>query len=140
MMAKNLFKTFLKPDQSVAISLGTAGLVFGTYQFMLPSVTEIHGAEAHNPSVASSQKKAMWTAAAVVGGATLLTRDPNVFVAGGLMFLFLEWSARHANATDPKTGRMVPKTNNSAASALGDAYANSDEPQYDSPDYSQQFM
>jgi|SRR6185312_1178078 len=137
MMARNIFKSILKPDQSVAISLGTGGLVFGVYQFMLPSVTEIHGAEAHNGAVSSSQKKAMWTAAAVVGGATLVTRDPNVFIAGATVFLFLEWSARHANSVDPRSGKVVPR-GKSAGAALDDGYQATDQPQYE--DYSQDFM
>lgn len=137
-MAKNIFKSILKPNESVAISLGTGGLVFGVYQFMLPSVTEIHGAEAHNGAVSTSQKKAMWTSAAVVGGATLLTRDPNVFIAGAAVFLFLEWSARHANMVDPKSGKVVPK-GKTASQAMDDGYQETDQPTTEY-DYSQPFM
>lgn len=132
-MAKNFFKSILKPNESVAISLGTAGLTYGVYQFSLPSLTEIHGAMPHNNSVDSSRKKAMWTAAAVVGGATLLTRDPNVFTAGMLVFLALEWSTRHANAVHPESGKMVPKT---SVQALEDGYAASPDESSDyAPDY-----
>lgn len=107
-------KSILKPPESVAVSVATAGLVFGVYQFSLPSVTEVHGAMPHNINVASSQKKAMWESAAIVSGAFLLTKDANVFMAGALTFLFLEWSYRHANAVHPESGQLVPQTGSQA--------------------------
>lgn len=110
-------RTILKPPESVGVSIATAGLVFGVYQYSLPSVTEVHGAMPHNNNVASSQKKAMWEAAAIVSGAFLLTKDANVFMAGTLTFLFLEWSYRHANAVHPETGMLVPQTGSQALEA-----------------------
>lgn len=103
------WKTILKPDQSVVTSLAVAGGVLAVYTTSLPSMVEIHAAPAHNASVASSQRKAMWTSAALVGGAYLLTRDPNVFVAGGVAFVSIEWLFRHANGVDPRSGKVVSR-------------------------------
>jgi hypothetical protein len=104
----------LKPPESVAISIATAGLVFGVYSYSLPSLTEVHGAMPNNNNVASSQKKAMWEAASLVSGAFLITRDLNVFCAGALTLVFLEWSYRHSNAVHPETGQLVPQTSSQA--------------------------
>ena len=51
----------------------------------------------------------MWTSALLVTGSYLLTRDPNVFVAGGAAFVGIEWLYRHANQVDPNTGKIVKK-------------------------------
>lgn len=120
------FKTFLKPSESVMVSLATGAMVYGVYQYSLPSVAEVHATDAHNANLDSGRKKAMWTSAALVGGVFLLTRDPNVFMVGGLSFLALEWSYRHANTTDAKTGKMV---SNGKSQALGD-YNVPDIPDY----------
>lgn len=126
-----LFNSILKPSESVMTSLATAGLVYGVYQLEMPTVTEVHGAEPHNGSVDSSRKKAMWTSAAVVGGAFLITHDANVFTAGSIMFLALEWSYRHANATHSGTGKLVPYTANQA---LDMGYVQSGEEEDNEPD------
>jgi hypothetical protein len=108
------------------VSLATGAMVFGVYQYTMPSVSEVHATEAHNTNLDAGRKKAMWTSAAVVGGMFLVTHDPNVFMMGGLSFLALEWSYRHANATDAKTGRVVGRTK---ADSLGD-YSLPDIPDY----------
>ena len=115
----NLFKTFLKPSESVMVSLATGAMVIGVYQYSLPSLAEAHQTDPFNPNLDAGRKKAMWTSAAVVGGMFLLTHDPNVFQVGALAFLALEWSHRHANATHPNTGKMVHQTMNNA---LNDGY------------------
>jgi len=101
-------KSILKPDQSVMVGLAGAAVVYGFYQLNMPSMTEVHGAKAHNPSVSSSQKKAMWGGAATVGALFLLTKDATVFTLGGLMFLYEEWSFRHANSVNPSSGKVQP--------------------------------
>lgn len=90
--------------------VGVAGVavVYGLYQLNMPNMTEVHGAKPHNESVSSSQKKAMWGSAATVGALFLLTKDATVFTLGGLMFLYEEWSYRHANAVHPMSGKVQP--------------------------------
>lgn len=131
-MMANFFKTFLKPSESVMVSLATGAMVYGVYQYSLPTVAEVHATEPHNINLDAGRKKAMWTSAAVVGGAFLLTHDPNVFMVGAGVFLLLEWSYRHANATHPNTGKVVPKT---AVDAMDDGYrqvgSEDYQPEYD---------
>lgn len=123
-----LWKSILKPDQSVITSLAVAGGVLAVYNANLPTMVEIHAAPAHNKAVESSQKKAMWTSAALVGGAYLLTRDTNVFVAGGLTFVAIEWLFRHANSVDPNSNKSVPKGGHGASADV--AYASDDNVDY----------
>jgi hypothetical protein len=104
----------LKPPESVAVSIATAGLVFAVYSYSLPSLTEVHGAMPNNINVNASQKKAMWEAAALVAGAFLITKDISVFSAGALTLVGLEWSYRHSNAVHPETGQLVPQTSSQA--------------------------
>lgn len=128
----NIFKTFLKPSESVMVSLATGAMVFGIYQYSLPTVADAHQTEPFNINLEAARKKAMWTSAGVVGGMFLLTRDPNVFMVGGLSFLALEWSHRHANSTHPNTGKMVHKT---ASDALNAGYTADGMGAGDTPDY-----
>lgn len=126
-----IFKTFLKPSESVMVALATGALVYGVYQHNLPSVAEVHQTEPYNINIDAARKKAMWTSVGVIGAAFLLTRDPNVFMIGTGAFLVLEWSQRHANTTHPNTGKMMAR---SAVDAVSSGYAmqdyNSDVPDY----------
>lgn len=124
-----MFKSILKPPESVAASLATAGLVYAVYMHAMPPMVEIHAAAPQDGSVESSRKKAMWTSIAVASGFFLLTKDPNVWIAGGLTLVAIDWQVRHANAVSPATGKMVPnaQANNLAQGytdtpAMGDDY------------------
>lgn len=117
---KNLFHTFLKPPESVMVSLATAALVVAAYQYTLPSVAEVHATDAHDNNINASRKKAMFTATGVAAGMFLLTHDVNTFTVGGITLLAMEWSYRHANSTHPGTGKLVPY---SAVDALQSGYA-----------------
>lgn len=112
-------KSILKPSESVMAGLATAGFVYGVYQLNLPSMTEVHGADPHNRSVASSQKKAMWGSIGAVAGMFLLTKDATVFTAGALMFLYEEWGYRHANAVHPGTNKVQPLASQRSAMDMG---------------------
>jgi hypothetical protein len=105
---KFTMKSILKPSESVMVATAGVAVVYGIYQMNMPSMTEVHGAKAHNPSVGSSQKKAMWGSAATVSALFLLTKDATVFTLGGLMFLYEEWSYRHANSVNPQSGKVQP--------------------------------
>lgn len=112
----NFFKTFLKPSESVMVSLATGAIVYAVYQGALPSIAESHATEPHNASIESSRKKAAWGSAGVVGAMFLLTHDPNVFMVGAGAVILLDWMHRHANSVNPTTGKMVSKTQASTLS------------------------
>lgn len=117
MKLSDLFKSILKPSESVMVALATGAFVYGVYQYNLPTTTEVSGAMPHAPTVNSGMTKARTTAAAAVAGVFLITHDATVFDAGALTLVFVDWSYRHANATHPETGKLVPVTNSQALDA-----------------------
>jgi hypothetical protein len=128
----NFFKTFLKPSESVMVSLATGAIVYAVYQGALPSIAESHATEAHNGSIESGRKKAVWTSAGVVGAMFLLTHDPNVFMIGAGATVLLDWMHRHANSVNPATGKMVHKTQATTLSGGADQGMSYDDT---APDY-----
>ena len=102
-----MFKSILKPDASIGVALATAGLAYGVYSFSLPNTATMHATQAHDNNIESARKKAAWTAVAIVGAVSLLTKDVTVFTIGGMTVVALDWHARHANAVSPETGQLV---------------------------------
>jgi hypothetical protein len=106
----------LKPEVSLTVAAATGALVYTIFSAELPSMADVHAANAHNPFISRSVNSAGWTAAAAVAGISLLAKDPTVFVVGGAMAAFLTWRAKHANFTNPVTNQVVPPQ---AAGAYG---------------------
>lgn len=101
----------LKPEASVSVGLATAALVYAVYSNATPSITEIRAAKPGDTDVESSRKLAAWTAAGAVGGISLITKDPTVFIIGGTMVIVLDWWHRHANAVNPIVGKAAVMSN-----------------------------
>lgn len=99
----------LKPEISLGVGLATATVVYGIYMNALPPVVDLRSTPANNEDVASTEKAAAWTAAAVVGGISLIAKDATVFIIGGGMILALSWWNKHANMVNPEFGMAVPK-------------------------------
>lgn len=99
----------LKPEVSLPVSLATAAVVYGIYSNALPPVVDLRATPANDSQVASTEKAAAWTAAAVVAGISLIAKDPTVFIIGGSMVVALSWWNKHANAVNPEFGMAVPK-------------------------------
>lgn len=104
----------LKPEVSLSVALATGAVVYGIYQTHLPSVAESRTVMPGNAHLAQSRKTATWLAATVVGGISLMAKDPTIFVVGGTMVVVMDMTHRHANAIHPQTGQLV-------ASGLGSA-------------------
>ncbi|HLI36950.1 MAG TPA: hypothetical protein VKV80_06365 [Streptosporangiaceae bacterium] len=100
----------LKPEVSIGVGIGTAALVWSVYQTHLPTIADVRGAPAGNATVDSQRKVATAEAVGIVAAISLLSRDPTVFVIGGMMVIALDWSHRHANAVDHVTNRMPSVT------------------------------
>lgn len=99
--------SILKPDASITLGASIAALVYGVYTFSTPPTAVIHATQAGDENVERGRKKAAWTAAAVVAGVSLMTKDKTIFVMGGAMLIALDWHTRHANAVSPDTGQLV---------------------------------
>jgi hypothetical protein len=99
-------KSMLKPEGSVMASLATVGVVFAAYQLSIGDVSNAYASDANHPALASSRKKAGYTALALVSGLTLITRDGNVAVLGFGAIVAMEVHYRHAIMSSPETGRI----------------------------------
>lgn len=98
----------LKPEVSLGVALATGAVVLGIYQHAVPSTADTRSIESQNKDIDSAERQATWTAAAVVGGISLMAKDPTIFTVGGLIVLAKAWSVRHANLVDAVTGKAVP--------------------------------
>lgn len=121
----------LKPEVSLGVGLATAAVVYGVYSTALPTVADIRTADVGNEDAASAEKSAAWMSAAVVGGISLIAKDPTVFILGGTMIVALSWWYKHANAVNPEFHVAFPKGDTLPEqfdeTSMGDAedYANS---------------
>lgn len=99
----------LRADISVPAALATGALVYTIYQRGLPTNADVLQTEPGSPAHADVEvirKQNAWMAAAVVGGVSLVAKDPTIFIVGGAMVVALDWFTRHANWTNPYTRRM----------------------------------
>jgi hypothetical protein len=102
------FKSVLGgPQGSVVASLATAIMVYAVYDRSLPDAATIHATDANDINIEASRKKATITAAGLISVVTLVTKDVNTFILGGVMLFALDFHARHANASNPATGALV---------------------------------
>lgn len=102
----------LKPEVSIGVGLATAAVVYGIYSSAVPNIADTRSLPANNGDVAAAEKSAGWLAAAVVGGISLIAKDPTVFILGGSMVIAMAWWNRHANSVNPEFGMAVPKGDN----------------------------
>jgi hypothetical protein len=107
----------LRPEVSLPIALATGAVVYGIFQTHMPPVAESRVTMPGNQHLSASRKTATWTAAAVVGGISLLAADPTIFIVGGTMVAVLDFTNRHANAVHPQTGQVVADGVGSATAA-----------------------
>lgn len=108
------FKSVLKPDASTMASLATAGTVFAVYQLNVGSVSEAAATDANHPVLASSRKKAGYTALALVGALTLITRDANIGIMGAGSIIAMELAYRHGIMANPQSMTMQNPNPNAA--------------------------
>jgi hypothetical protein len=100
-------QSILKPDGSVAVGIATAIVVYTVYDRALPNASVIHATDANDPNIEASRKKATWTSAGVLSTITLITKDVNVLILGGVVLFALDFHTRHANASNPVTQELV---------------------------------
>jgi len=103
-----MFKSVLKPGESVGVAMGTGAIVFGVYSAHLPSLVDTKSAKPHNTQVNSSLKVSAFTSAAIIGGVTLITRDVTPLIIAGTVMMLVHFSHAKANASSPANGKVVP--------------------------------
>lgn len=125
-------KSVLKPPEAVSIGLAEAAAVYVIYQSMLPNHADIGAAPAHDQSIDTARKKAAWTSAALLAFVFMITQDLNSFWIGGLALTGVDLMTKHANGTNPQTGKLqhpgsvITSADNSAAFPMPD-YADSSQ-------------
>lgn len=96
----------LRPDSATTVGLLTAAGVYLIYQNALPTVADIRTAEPHDDDVERARKHAAWESTALVGLVFLVAHDFNSFIIGGAALVGIDYLHKHANATNPQTGRL----------------------------------
>jgi hypothetical protein len=97
----------LRPEVSLPVALATGTVVYTIYNHGLPGQADIraHG-NVGDSTLDSVRKQNLWTAAAVVAGISLISKDATVFIVGGAMTVGLDWITRANNFTNPLTGHI----------------------------------
>ena len=121
------FKSILNPSQAVATGIGIGVVDIFIFERHLPPMADIRTATPNNTDVDSTRRQATGMCIAVNGLVSLMTRDWNVFLIGGVVTVGLSFLTVHANAVNPQTGKME---GGSAGSI------NPDQAVYNLPDYS----
>jgi hypothetical protein len=98
----------LKPDVSLTVALATGAVVWAIYNNAVPSMPDIRVGKPHDPDIDGSRKAAAYTAAGLVGGISLIAKDPTIFIVGGAMVIAADWWVRHANAHNPMVAGISP--------------------------------
>ena len=96
----------LRPEISIPAGLATAAVVASIYQRGLPPAADVRRADPGNADIEATRKQNAWLAAGVVGGISLIAKDPAIFIIGGTMVVAYDWFTRHANYVNPITGTV----------------------------------
>jgi hypothetical protein len=102
-----LWSSILKPNETVAVGVGLGvvdAFIFNTH---LPAIADIRTADPQNTDIDASRRTATGLCIAINGLVSVMTRDWNVFLIGGVVTVGLAWLTVHANAVHPATGTMV---------------------------------
>lgn len=109
----------LKPEVSLGVGLATAAVVWSVYNNATPTIADIRTGAPGDEHIDASRKMAAWTTAGIVGGISLIAKDPTVFIVGGAMIVAVDWWHRHANEVNPDTGRAtLPRGRNGGNATL----------------------
>jgi hypothetical protein len=99
----------LKPEVSIPVALATGAVVVGIFQAMQPTQADqktVTPGSMGSDFLAGSEKSAFYTSLAVVGGVSLVAKDPVPFWVGGMIACALAWTSRYAREMDPSTGKL----------------------------------
>jgi hypothetical protein len=110
----------LKQEASLLTGLGVAAVVLGITAVHMPTVAAARASAPGNKHINSARTSQTAIAAGVVVLASLLAKDPTVFVIGGTVVIAVDFAHRLANSTDNQTGKVVT----AAAPVPSDSIAN----------------
>jgi hypothetical protein len=128
-------KSVLKPPEAVSIGLAEAAAVYVIYNSLLPNHADIAAAPAHDATIETARKKAAWTSAALLGFVFLITQDLNSFWIGGLALTGIDFVSKHANGTNPQTGKLQAAPGSAVTSGAAGGAAPDNAEAFPMPDY-----
>jgi hypothetical protein len=103
-------KSLLTPPQSVGTTLGVVGVVYAVHSNVLPPKAVMNATDAYDSNLEAARKQAAILSIGVVGGISLLAKDPNILIVGGLAAIALDWVSRYCIMRHPATGQIVTQT------------------------------
>jgi hypothetical protein len=95
-----------KPEVSLGLGLATGAVVYGTWQHFIPNQADVRVGKPGDETLEKARKQAAWFSAAIVGGISLIAKDPTIFIIGGAIVVGLDWATRGNNWTNPLSGRI----------------------------------
>lgn len=98
----------LKPEASIGVGLATLTVVFALHQNATPTAADVRTLPEMNEDIEKSERAASWLSAGIVGGISLVARDPVIFWIGGTGIIAMAWWSRHANRVNPDLKRLIP--------------------------------
>lgn len=96
----------MKPEVSLGLGAGVVAIVGAVYYNALPPLVDVRVGPAQNKDIAAARKTAAWTSAGVTAAVSILAKDPTVFALGAGATILFDWWYRHANAVDPRAGKV----------------------------------
>jgi hypothetical protein len=111
------------------VGVGISALDLLIFSHFVPSLTDVRSANPQNGDVETARRQATLYCVGINGLVSLMTRDWNVFLIGGMTTAAMSWLVVHANTVHPQTGTMK---------SPGEAAQSSNENMYPLPDYSMQ--
>jgi hypothetical protein len=101
------FKSILNPSQSVGVGIGIGAVDLLIFDRMIPGIADIRTAAPRNADIETTRRQATIYCVGVNGFISLITRDWNVFLIGGMVTLAMSYLVAHANEVNPATGKMA---------------------------------
>jgi len=97
----------------VGIGIGAVDLLI--FDRMIPGIADIRTARPKNADIETVRKQATIYCVGVNGFISLITRDWNVFLIGGMVTIAMSYLVAHANEVNPDTGKMAGHAETSLA-------------------------
>lgn len=101
------FKSILTPSQSVGVGIGIGAVDLLIFDRMAPPVADVRTAAPQNNDVETTRRQATIYCVGVNGFVSLITKDWNVFLIGGIVTIAMSYLLAHANEINPSTGKMA---------------------------------
>lgn len=97
----------LKAEFSIMGGLAVSAIVYAIHTNATPPQADIRALPQNTPDIEKSERAASWISAGVVGGVSLIAKDPNIFVMGAVAIVGMAWWTRHSNHVVGSAGKFL---------------------------------